>query len=85
MVLKTQSELDEIARQATEIYERRIEPTLPSEDDGKFVAVDVHTEEFEIDPDDYTAVMKLRERLPTAEIWLFCAGQPATYRMGRRK
>lgn len=77
-------ELAELARLGTELFERRIQPTLRPEDDGKFVALDIESGEFEIDADDYTAVMRLRGRVPTAEIWLACAGYPTAYRMGFR-
>jgi hypothetical protein len=77
-------ELSELARLGTELFEQRIQPTLGPEEKGKFVAIDVDTGEFEIDPDDYTAVMRLRGRIPAAEIWLACAGYPTTYRMGWR-
>ena len=56
---------------------------LRPEDDGKFVAIDVGTGDFEIDDDDYAAVVRLRTRSPQAEIWLGRVGAPAAYRMGR--
>jgi hypothetical protein len=39
-----------------------VRPHLKPEDDGKFVAIDIATEEYEVDPDDYTAVMSLHRR-----------------------
>jgi hypothetical protein len=69
--------LDELARLGDEVYDRKVRPTLRPEDDLKYVALDVETGEFEIDPDDYTAVMRLRTRLPEADIWLERVGQPA--------
>jgi hypothetical protein len=57
---------------------------LLPDDDGKFVAIDVGTGDFEIDDDDYAAVMRLRARSPQAEIWLGRVGAHAAYRMGRR-
>ncbi len=74
---------EELARLAAEVFDRRVRSSLRPEDDGKFVAVDVGTGDFEIDEDDYTAVSRLRTRKPTAEIWLMRAGQMAAYRMGR--
>ncbi|VTR92596.1 Uncharacterized protein OS=Oscillatoria acuminata PCC 6304 GN=Oscil6304_2893 PE=4 SV=1 [Gemmata massiliana] len=74
---------EELARLAAEVFDRRVRPSLRPEDDGKFVAVDIGTGDFEIDEDDYTAVSRLRTRKPTAEIWLMRAGQMAAYRMGR--
>ena len=58
-------------------------PALGPGDDGKFVAIDVTTGEYEVDADDYAAVARLRGRRPTATVWLERAGQPTAYRMGR--
>ena len=73
--------LDELARLGGEIFELRARPSLRAEDDGKFVAINVETGEYEIDEDDYTAVARLRFRCPDANIWLMRAGYPAAYRM----
>ena len=75
--------LDELARLGSEVYDRKIRPTLRPEDDLKYVAIDVETGEFEIDPDDYTAVMRLRTRLPEADIWLERVGWPAAVKIRR--
>ena len=75
---------EETARIGNEIFERRVKPLLKPEDDGKFVAIDVVTEEYEVDPDDYTAVMRLRRRKPDAEMWLMRAGYPAAEKLGLR-
>ena len=72
---------DEIARLGTELFDQRVKPSLRPEDDGKFVAIDVFTGEYEIDEDDYPVVMRLRARLPDAEIWLMRAGRRAAYEM----
>ena len=73
--------LEELDRLGGEIFDQRIRPTLRPEDHGKFVAIDVRTGQFDIDEDDYTAVMRLRSRLPDAEIWLERVGQPAAHSM----
>jgi hypothetical protein len=67
---------DELARRGAEVFDHRVRPSLRPEDDDKFVALDVLTGEYEIDADDYTAVTRLRARLPTAEVWLM-RGRPA--------
>jgi hypothetical protein len=77
--------LDELARLAGEIYERRVRPTLRPDDDGKFVAIDVVTGDYEIDKDDYTAVMRLRERNPEGELWLGRVGRPAACTIRHRR
>jgi hypothetical protein len=74
---------DELARLAAEVFDRRVRPALRPEDEGKFVAIDVTTGDYEIDPDDYAAVSRLRARRPTAEVWLERAGQPTAYQLRR--
>ncbi len=70
---------ERVAKEGGDIYDRVIRPLLKPEDDGKFVAIDIKSEEFEVDADDYAAVERLRTRLPSAEIWLELAGQPTAY------
>ncbi len=74
--------LDELAHLGEIIYERQVRPVLRAEDNGKFVAIDVDTGDYEMDEDDYAAVARLRSRKPAADIWLMCAGYPTTYRIG---
>jgi hypothetical protein len=54
----------ELARLGSEVFERRVRPMLRPEDDGKFIAVDIQTGEYELDEDDYAAVSRLRGRIP---------------------
>lgn len=76
-------DLEEIARLGEEVFDRQVRPKLRPRDQGKFVAIDVDTGEYEIDDDDYTAVTRLADRLPGAEIWLAMAGEKTAYRMVR--
>jgi hypothetical protein len=73
--------LDEIARLGQEAFDRHVRPALRPEDDGKFIVLDIDTGEYEMDADDYTAVMKMRDRKPTAETWLMRVGQKAAYKI----
>lgn len=75
---------EEFARRGVEVYQQRVVPRLHAEDRGKFVATDIETAEYEVDEDDYSAVMRLRKRLPEAQIWLSRVGEPAAHRFGRR-
>jgi hypothetical protein len=70
---------DEIERLGEEMIERRIKPQLSPDDNGKFIAVDVDSGDFELDKDDYSAVVQLRARRPEAEVWLGRAGFPTAY------
>lgn len=78
----TKRTLDELAGLGKEIFDRQVRPALRSEDDGKFVAIDVETGDYEIDEDDYAVIARLRLRKPAADIWLMRAGYPATCRIG---
>lgn len=79
---KLRRTLDELASLGGDIFDRQVRPALRPEDDGKFVAIDIETGDYEMDADDYTAVARLRSRKPTADIWLMRAGYPATCRIG---
>jgi hypothetical protein len=76
---------EELARLGSEVFERRVRPMLRPEDDGKFIAVDVRTGEYEVDEDDYAAVARLRAHSPEAQVWPGRVGQSAAYRMGRHR
>jgi hypothetical protein len=82
---KSSRSLDEVTRLGNAMYRKHVQPLLSASDDGKFVAVDIDTGEFEIDSDDYTAVTRLKSRIPTAQIWLERAGEPAAYKMRRTR
>ena len=81
----TKHTLDELATLGRDIFDRQVRPTLRPEDDGKFVAVDVETGDYEIDADDYAAVSRLRTRKPAADVWLMRAGYPTTCRIGESR
>lgn len=72
---------EEVARLGAEVFDRHVRPALRPEDDGKFIAIDIGTGDYELDEDDYAAVTRLRRRRPLAEVWLGRVGQPAAYRM----
>lgn len=79
---KQRRTLDELAGLGEDIFDKKVRAALRPDDDGKFVAIDVETRDYEIDEDDYAAVARLRSRKPDAEIWLMRAGSPAAYRIG---
>ena len=76
---KTEETAEQFGKRAADLYERVVKPKLKAEDDGKFVAVDANTGEFEVDEDDYLVVESLLARLPDADIWLKRAGHPTAY------
>lgn len=76
-------QLAERFRQAQELYDRVVRPRLTPADDGKYVALDLDTGEYEIDADDYAASERLYVRHPGRQGWLFRVGEPATYTIRR--
>lgn len=80
-VAKAAPRPDELARLGSDIFTRLVRPSLRPADDGKFVAIDISSGDFELHEDDYTAVARLRTRYPAAVIWLERAGYPAAYQM----
>jgi hypothetical protein len=76
-------QLADEARRGEEAFNRHVRHRLLPNDDGKFVAIDIDTGDYEIDADDYVATGRLLARRPSARIWLMRVGQATTYRMGR--
>ena len=73
---------EEFARRGNEIYDRLVRPQVENGNQGKFVAVDIESEEWEMDADDFTATERLLDRIPDAQIWLLRVGHQAAYRIG---
>lgn len=73
--------LEERDRLADKIFLRRVKPSLAQADLGKYVAISINSEDFEIDADEHAAITHLLDREPGADIWLLRAGEPATYRI----
>ncbi|HEV8259500.1 MAG TPA: hypothetical protein VGQ19_01920 [Burkholderiales bacterium] len=72
----------EFARRGQAIYDASIRAQVESAHEGKFVAIDIETGEWEIDVDDYAATERLLSRIPDAQTWLVRVGQRAAYRIG---
>lgn len=74
----------EHARRGKEIYERDLRARLEPANEGKIVAIDVDTREFEVDKNVISATRRLLARLPDAEIWCVRIGHRAVHRFGPR-
>lgn len=73
---------EEFARRGHDIYDRVVRPAVRADDDNKFVAIDIETDAYEIDSDDYAATERLLKRNPDAQIWLARVGQKGAHRIG---
>lgn len=72
---------EEFARRGPEIYRRVVVPRLTPADAGKFVVLDIETEEYEIDADKLAAALRLLARVPGAQGWLERVGHAPPTRM----
>ncbi|MCI0376907.1 MAG: hypothetical protein L0215_04830 [Gemmataceae bacterium] len=76
---------EEFARRGDAIYEKDILPKLARKDVGKFLAIDIETGEYEIAADEMKAGIRLRARLPEAQIWMVRIGYTTTHSFGGRQ
>ena len=75
---------EEFAHRGDTLYESAVLPHLKPQDEGKFVALDIETSEYEIDADELRACDRLRARLPLAQIWMVRVGSRSVHRFGGR-
>ena len=73
---------EEFESRGDTIYEAKVRPNLKQKDDGKFVAIDIETGEYEIAAKELTACDRLRARLADPQIWLMRVGSRSLYTFG---
>jgi hypothetical protein len=61
---------EEFARRGDEIYESQIRPQVETDNNGKIVAIDIETGNFELAGDTMNAIQKLLDRLPNIQTWV---------------
>ncbi len=79
---RTRQEKDEYERRGDDIYDRVVAPRLKEEDLGKFVLMDIDSEDYEIDRDELAASDRLLARNPGARVWFTRAGSRYARRFG---
>lgn len=67
-MIRTKEETEASSRRGLEFYHERIKPLLNDEDDGRFIAIDSRTGEYEIGDSEWDVVEGLKARLPDAEV-----------------
>jgi len=75
---------EEFAWRGDEIYERDIRPIVEKGNEGKYVAIDIESGDYEMDADEIVASDRLLDRKPDAQIWLIQIGAPTARRFGGR-
>lgn len=75
----------EVTRCGGELYERIVRPKVEGEtggaNDGRFVALDVESGDYEVADEALAATVRLRQRRPDAVFYLTRVGRPAAFRM----
>jgi hypothetical protein len=66
------------------IYAQRVRPLLAADSTGRFVVIDLESEDFEIADDDTTATEQIRARRPNAITYGVRVGYATPYRLGSR-
>lgn len=82
MVRQPRYSKQEFARLGDEIYERNIRPQVEKDHQGKIVAIDIETGEWEMDTDEITACERLKARYSDAQIWILRVGSRYVRRFG---
>lgn len=67
-MIRTKEETEASSRRGLEFYHERIKPLLNDKDDGRFIAIDSHTGDYEIGDSEWDVVEGLKARLPDAEV-----------------
>jgi len=75
---------EEFAHRGDEIYESQVRPKVEAGNHGKIVAIDLETEDFEIDASAIAACVLLEARHPDAQIWVVRIGSRYVRRFGGR-
>jgi hypothetical protein len=73
-----------LARRGQELYESGIRQQIEAGNDGKIVAIDIETGEFEVAENVVPATNRLFERQPEAQPWIIRIGHRAVYHFGAR-
>ena len=84
IIRQPQHSKEKFARRGDEIYESRVLPKVGEGDRRKIAAIDIETEDFEIDASEIAACERLELRHPGAQIWVVRIGSRYVRRFGGR-
>jgi hypothetical protein len=75
---------EEFARRGDEIYESQVRQQVEEGNQGKVVAIDLETGDFEVDASEIDACSRLETQHPDAQIWIVRIGSRHVRRFGGR-
>jgi len=74
----------ELAKRGEELYQNQIKHKIETGNEGKIVAIDIETGEFEIAENVLFATKQLFKRFPSAQPWVIRIGHNPVYHFGAR-
>lgn len=83
-VCQPQYSKEEFAQRGDLIYQTQIRPQVEAGNQGKIVAIDIETGDFEVDAREIAACNRLEARHPDAQIWIVRIGSRHVRRFGGR-
>ena len=78
-MLQAKYSKEEIAQRGEELYETHIRRSVEKKFDGKIIALDIESGDYEIDDTTLPAADRLRVRHPDAELYVMRIGYDAVY------
>jgi hypothetical protein len=75
---------EELAQRGQALYESVIQQQVEASNEGKIVAIDIETGDFEVDETVMGATDRLFDRQPDAQPWTIRIGHSAVYHFGSR-
>jgi hypothetical protein len=76
---------EEIAQRGQAIYDQQIRAHVETTHRGKFLVLNIDTEEYEVDRDELAALQRARAKNPDGAFYILRIGATATYRLGRKQ
>jgi hypothetical protein len=77
-----ESRNSKLTQHADDAYDQFVRPKLRAKDKGRYISLDINTGVFEIGNDAMTPALKMRERFPESNLFLFRAGYTTAHSMG---
>ena len=75
---------EELARRGQKLYDSGIRQQVETGNNGKIIAIDIETGNFEVDDTIVSTTQRLFEKYPNAQPWIIRVGHRAVYHFGTR-
>ena len=83
-MLPSGRQTEDLATRGRRLYEGLIRVKVPQGNEGKFLALDVDTGEYELDAEAIVALRRAQAKRPAAALYLVRIGHKSAYHLGGR-